>query len=191
MTGSGSGTHATIREGKYARIERERRFLMAGPPPPSAVTGSRRIADRYLLGTRLRLRRADYCDSGACEFEFTQKVAADAPGFVQGLITSTYLSQAEYDCSPHSRPPCCPNTRISVSPLEPFMSSISLCTAWSMADVEFSTDQEAQSFTSSPPVVVAQITIHRRFTGGSLVQVAVTTRVPGPPSTAFKSLQIQ
>src|SRR5947208_1185160 len=46
-----------IREGKYARIERERRFLLADPPPSAAVTGRHRITDRYLPGTRLRLRR--------------------------------------------------------------------------------------------------------------------------------------
>lgn len=48
-----------ICEGKYARAERERRFLMAGPPV-SAVTASRRITDRYLPGTRLRVRRAGH-----------------------------------------------------------------------------------------------------------------------------------
>ena len=47
-------------EGKYAQVERERRFLLTGPPPPPAVTASRRITDRYLPGTRLRLRRIDY-----------------------------------------------------------------------------------------------------------------------------------
>jgi hypothetical protein len=35
-----------IRDGKYARVERERRFLLAGPPPARAVTASRRITDR-------------------------------------------------------------------------------------------------------------------------------------------------
>jgi len=85
------------RAGKYSRVERERRFLLAEAPPVSAVTASRRITDRYLPGTRLRLRRIDYRDSGACEFKFTQKVPAARRGFVQGLITNTYLSAAEYD----------------------------------------------------------------------------------------------
>jgi hypothetical protein len=51
-----------IRGGKYARVERERRFLLAGPPPAPAVTASRRITDRYLPGTRLRLRRVECLD---------------------------------------------------------------------------------------------------------------------------------
>ena len=73
-----------IREGNYARVERERRFLLAGPPPASAVTASRRITDRYLPGTRLRVRRAEWLDGGECEFKLTQKVPAGRPGYVHG-----------------------------------------------------------------------------------------------------------
>ena len=61
-----------IREGKYARIERERRFLLAEPPAAGAVTESRRIIDRYLPGTRLRLRRVDGPDSGAQQFKWVR-----------------------------------------------------------------------------------------------------------------------
>jgi hypothetical protein len=95
MTGPvGARPAELIGDGKYARVERERRFLLAGPPPPPSVA-RRRITDRYLPGTRLRLRRIDYPDSGDCEFTFTQKVPASRPGYVQGLITNTYLSAAE------------------------------------------------------------------------------------------------
>jgi CYTH domain-containing protein len=168
MTESGAGSHAPVREGKYARIERERRFLMTRPPPPSAVTGSRRITDRYLPGTRLRLRRVDYGDSGACEFKFTQKVPAGAPGFVQGLITSTYLSQAEYDLLASLPAAVLSKTRMSVPPLSVDVFDPPLH-GLVMADVEFSTDQEAQSFIP-PSAAVAEITDDPRFTGGSLVQ---------------------
>src|ERR1700729_1819137 len=92
LTGqAGAPPTGPIREGKYARIERERRFLLAGPPPPMAVTGRHRITDRYLPGTRLRLRRIDNLNRGEREFKFTQKVPASRPGYVQGLITNTYL----------------------------------------------------------------------------------------------------
>jgi CYTH domain-containing protein len=156
-----------IREGKYARVERERRFLLAGPPPASAVTRSRRITDRYLPGTRLRLRRVDDRDSGASEFKFTQKVPAGLPGFVQGLITNTYLSAAEYDMLASLPAAPLSKTRLSVPPLavdvfDPPLHGLV------MADVEFSTDQEAQSF-RPPPAVVAEVTDDPRFTGGSLV----------------------
>src|SRR5579884_2200424 len=86
----------TVVAGKYARVERERRFLLAGPPAPSAVTATRLITDLYLTGTRLRLRHAELPGDNS-EFKLTQKIpAARRPGAVQGLITTTYLSSAEY-----------------------------------------------------------------------------------------------
>jgi CYTH domain-containing protein len=165
---AGTPPDEPIREGKYARVERERRFLLAGPPPASAVTASRRITDRYLPGTRLRLRRVDYLDSGACEFKFTQKVPAGRPGYVQGLITNTYLSAAEYDLLASLPADILAKTRLSVPPLsidvfDPPLHGLVL------ADVEFSTDEAAQSFLQ-PPAAIAEVTDDARFTGGSLVR---------------------
>jgi len=168
MTGpAGARPEEPVREGKYARIERERRFLLAGPSPPPAVTARRRITDRYLPGTRLRLRRIDYLDSGECEFKLTQKVPASQPGYVQGLITNTYLSAAEYDLLASLPAAVLSKTRLSVPPLsidifDPPLHGLV------MADVEFSADNEAQSF-PPPPVAVAEVTDDTRFTGGSLV----------------------
>jgi CYTH domain-containing protein len=157
-----------IREGKYARVERERRFLLAGPPPAPAVTASRRITDRYLPGTRLRLRRVDYPHTGACELKFTQKVAAGRPGFVQGLITNTYLSEAEYDLLATLPAEVLSKTRLSVPPVsidvfDPPLHGLV------MADIEFTTDEDAQSF-PLPPAAIAEVTEDTRFTGGSLVR---------------------
>src|SRR5689334_5065174 len=148
MTGrAGALPHEPIGEGKYARIERERRFLLAGPPPAAAVTGRRRITDRYLPGTRLRLRRIEGLHSANCEFKFTQKVPASRPGYVQGLITNTYLSAAEYDLLATLPAAVLSKTRLSVPPLgidifEPPLHGLI------MADVEFSTVSEAPSVVS-------------------------------------------
>ncbi len=169
MTGqAGPPPEEPARESKYARVERERRFLLAGPPLASAVTASRRITDRYLPGTRLRLRRVDHLDSGACEFKLTQKVPASRPGFVQGLITNTYLSAAEYDLLASLPADVLRKTRLSVPPLgidvfDPPLHGLV------MADVEFSTDQAAQSF-PLPPVAIAEVTDDARLTGGNLVR---------------------
>ncbi len=165
---AGHRPQAPVRAGKYARVERERRFLLAAPPSPSAVTGSRRITDRYLPGTRLRLRRVDYGDSRASEFKFTQKVPAGRPGFVRGLITSTYLSAAEHDLLASLPAAVLCKTRLSVPPVsvdvfEPPLHGLV------MADAEFSTDTEARSF-RPPPAAVAEVTDDPRFTGGSLVR---------------------
>jgi CYTH domain-containing protein len=157
-----------IHEGKYARIERERRFLLAGPPPASAVIASRRITDRYLPGTRLRLRRVDHLGSGAREFKLTQEVPAGRPGYIQGLITNTYLTAAEYDLLASLPAEVLSKRRLSVPPLSidvfdpPWHGLV-------IAEAEFSTDEAAQSF-PKPPEAVAELTDDARFTGGSLLR---------------------
>jgi hypothetical protein len=80
------------------------------------VTATRTITDRYLVGTRLRLRRTDWPDGG-CELKLTQKVPVAQPGAVQGLITNTYLSPAEYDLLARLPATLLSKTRFSVPPL--------------------------------------------------------------------------
>ena len=157
-----------IRGGKYARVERERRFLLAGPPSALAVTASRRITDRYLPGTRLRVRRVERLDGGACEFKLTQKVPAGRPGYVQGLITNTYLSAAEYDLLASLPGEVLSKTRLSVPPLgidvfDPPLHGLVL------AEAEFTTDEAAESFLL-PQGAIAEVTDDARFTGGNLVR---------------------
>ena len=113
----------------------------------------------------MRLRRVDHLDTGTCEFKFTQKVPAARPGFVQGLITNTYLSAAEYDLLLAALPDDAgPRRGWSVPPLgidvfDPPLHGLV------MADVEFSTDQAALSF-PLPRVAIAELTddvpVHRR-----------------------------
>jgi CYTH domain-containing protein len=157
-----------VRAGKYARVERERRFLLAGPPPASAVTARRRITDRYLPGTRLRLRRVECSGSGTCQFKLTQKVPVGQPGYLQGLITNTYLSAAEYDLLTSLPGDVLSKMRLSVPPLgidvfDPPLHGLVL------AEAEFTTDEAAQSF-PVPPAAIAEVTDDIRFTGGCLAQ---------------------
>jgi len=154
--------------GKYARVERERRFLLAAPPPLSAVAGSRRITDRYLPGTRLRLRRVDWLESGTCEFKFTQKVPGDSPGHARGLITSIYLSQAEYDVLAALPAAVLTKTRISFPPLGVDVFGPPLH-GLVLAEAEFGTDEEALAF-PVPSDAVAEVTDDPRFTGGNLAR---------------------
>src|SRR5262245_64938384 len=82
---------------KYARPERERRFLLAGLPSGSPVA-TVRIEDRYIEGTRLRLRKMTSIDrNGAMtgeQYKLAQKLPA--PDGSPGLITNVYLSAAEH-----------------------------------------------------------------------------------------------
>ncbi|WP_051967687.1 CYTH domain-containing protein [Kitasatospora mediocidica] len=159
---------ASERAGKYALVERERRFLLAGAPQASDAHEVRRITDRYLTGTRLRLRRVDHPAPGRPEFKLTQKVPADRPGPVQGTITNTYLSQAEYDVFATLPAAVLTKTRLSFPPLgvdvfDPPLHGLVL------AEAEFSTDEESDAF-EPPAGIVAEVTGDPRFTGGRLVR---------------------
>jgi CYTH domain-containing protein len=159
---------APIREGKYARIERERRFLLTGPPVASTVVAARRITDRYLSGTRLRLRMSRHIDTGNYEYKLTQKIPTDAPGPIQGLITNTYLSRAEYDVLAGLPATVLSKTRLSVPPMGIDIFDGSL-TGLIMAEAEFTSDATAAAFVP-PAYCAAEVTDDPRFTGGRLVQ---------------------
>jgi CYTH domain-containing protein len=78
-------------EGRYARTERERRFLVRRLPPD--LGRPRRIEDRYLDGTRLRLRHVREGEESV--FKLTQKVRR-AGGPADVAITNTYLTAEEH-----------------------------------------------------------------------------------------------
>ena len=170
MMDKAGGVHGQrVHPGKYARVERERRFLLAEPPAPATVTATRMITDRYLAGTRLRLRRVESPDGG-CELKLTQKVPLARPGAVQGLITNTYLSAAEYGLLAALPAAVLTKTRFSVPPLgvDVFDGHLQ---GLVLAEVEFTTDEKARSFVP-PPECVAEVTDDARFTGGRLVTTA-------------------
>ncbi|WP_416982723.1 hypothetical protein [Streptomyces sp. T028] len=161
-----------LHPGKYARVERERRFLLAAPPERSAVTVTRAITDRYVTGTRLRLRRAVFTD-GRRELKLTQKVpVVPVPqrGAVQGLITNTYLSSAEYDVLAALPGVQLSKTRLSVPPLGVDVFDGRL-RGLVLAEAEFTSDEEARSFVP-PAACVAEVTDDVRFTGGRLVHAS-------------------
>lgn len=80
---------------KYAKLENERRFLVdAGRLPDLAGLPFRRIEDRYIIGTRLRLRSMTDSVTGARELKFCKKYQSADP--VSGPVTNLYLSEAEH-----------------------------------------------------------------------------------------------
>jgi CYTH domain-containing protein len=151
--------------GKYARIERERRFLLAALPSTGQPTIARRITDHYLSGTSLRLRHIR--GHGGDQYKLTQKIPATHPGPVQGLITNIYLSQAEHDRLVTALPgEPLSKTRYSIPPLgidvfDPPLHGLVI------GEAEFSTDAEMLAF-QPPGYTQAEITSDPRFTGGRL-----------------------
>ena len=77
---------------KYSQPECERRFLIAAPP---LIAGAGRLLeDRYLAGTRLRLRRETGADGAVAIWKVAQKYGAVAPGVEP--MTNLYLTAAEH-----------------------------------------------------------------------------------------------
>ena len=150
---------------KYARIERERRFLLAAPP---ATGGARavRITDRYLVGTRLRLRRA--VEGEQVVYKFTQKIPD--PAGPLGLITTMYLTAEEYEVLVALPALELTKVRYSLPPLvvDAFEGGLSgLC----LAEAEFDSEIESAAYTP-PKFVVSEVTGDPRFRGGDLVETS-------------------
>ena len=81
---------------KYAKIELERRWLVDPAARPSlTAVPSTLIEDRYIDGTRMRLRVMLRPDSGETKWKLTKKY--DAPDPAARPIVTTYLTQAEFD----------------------------------------------------------------------------------------------
>ena len=148
---------------KYARPEWERRFLLAGPLPGTPVK-SAEITDRYLLGTRLRLRRTVETAAGETRtfYKLTQKIPAPDGG--PGLITTVYLDAAEYERLSSLPAAVLRKTRLSIPPLGVDVFAPPLAGLY-LAEAEFDSAAELQAF-AVPICAVAEVTHDPRFTGG-------------------------
>jgi len=153
---------------KYARRELERRFLLTEVPPTPGVIRTAVITDRYIAGTRFRLRRSieRSAESTATVYKLTQKIPADDGG--PGLITTMYLSEAEFDAFSKLPGDVLTKTRLSIPPFgidvfDPPLDGLIL------AEAEFETEEEMLAF-GAPRFAVADVTADPRFTGGRLVR---------------------
>ena len=87
------------RLGKYACLELERRYLLRKLPSDLAEQANGwLIVDRYIVDTRLRLRRMIEMESGKIVFKFGQKYRASSQNGVETTMTNMYLDEEEFDC---------------------------------------------------------------------------------------------
>ncbi len=154
------------KETKYAVREWERRFLLAALPA-AAATRVARIADRYVDGTRIRLRRS-VVDGPAPTYKLTQKIPA--PDGRLSLTTTMYLDEPEYTALTALPAGTLTKTRHSVPPLGVDVFDGPLA-GLVLAEAEFAGEREAASF--DPPLpVVAEVTADLRFSGGRLARTS-------------------
>jgi CYTH domain-containing protein len=153
---------------KYALVERERRFLLAASPVGIPI---RRwlIEDRYLRGTRIRLRRmTDLDEAAGVTYKLTQKIPT--AGGRPGLITTMYLSAAEYAVLVTVPADTLRKIRSSFPPLGVDMFEGPL-RGLVLAEAEFENAADEARF--RPPVpVVGEVTMDPRFAGGFLVTLS-------------------
>ncbi len=79
-------------EGRYAHVEREQRWVARAVPPGALRPAA--IIDRYISGTRLRLRRSE--SAGEVVFKLGQKIRSDPSDPEVLKLTNLYLSAEEY-----------------------------------------------------------------------------------------------
>src|SRR5499426_4072160 len=85
-----------VPDSKYARIERERRYLLQDLPEGlSRADHHLQITDNYITGTRLRLRKVRDPRTNKWVVKFTQKFAPDPTDLSRTIITNTYLNATE------------------------------------------------------------------------------------------------
>ena len=154
---------------KYARVEIERRFLLAGVPDGAEISAVHEIDDRYLDGTRLRLRRMARV-GGATQLKLTQKLPEPDGGARQGALTTIYLSEAEHAALAGMPAAALSKSRLSIAPygVDVFHGALA---GLFLAEVEFASVEAAAALVPAA-FCRAEVTADRRFTGGELVRAS-------------------
>jgi CYTH domain-containing protein len=172
----GTAADVSAKLDKYARVERERRFLLTELPPSLRVNDPhRQIFDNYITGTRLRLRKIRDPLKREWTWKLTQKFARDGEDYSRTYITNIYLSQYEYEVFSvfegnelrKNRYPFDHNgRRFSI---DVFLGALH---GLILAEIEFETDEEMLSLTA-PDFVAREVTNDPLFTGGHLAYTTI------------------
>lgn len=154
---------------KYARIERERRFLLERFPADAKVHRTRYIRDYYIEGTTLRLREQRDDNDGPL-FKLTQKIPAPDSGAQQGWITSLYLKEEEFRLLLQLPSAKLDKIRYSVPPfgIDVFEGPLQ---GLILAEAEFDSASSADAL-KLPAFIQREVTADPRFAGGELVRTS-------------------
>jgi len=163
-----------VPESKYARVERERRYLL--PDLPEGLTRADhhfQITDNYISGTRLRLRKVRDPRTNKWIVKFTQKFAAKPHDLSRTIITNSYLNATEAETLSIFE---ANEIRKNRYPFEfegrKFSVDMFLGDLFGLvlAEVSFETDEELDGF-AKPPFAIAEVTNNEIFSGGKLSEL--------------------
>lgn len=166
--------NVVIPASKYARVERERRFLLNDLPAGLARTDPHlQITDNYITGTRLRIRKVRDPGTNKWTVKFTQKFAPNPADPSRTLITNIYLSALEaetlsmFDANEIRKNRYYfdfDGRRFSV---DMFLGDL---LGLVLAETAFESDEDMQGF-ATPPFALADVTDSELFTGGKLAEL--------------------
>jgi CYTH domain-containing protein len=161
-------------ESKYARVERERRYLLQDLPEGlTRASPHVQITDNYITGTRLRIRKVRDPQTNKWTVKFTQKFAPDSSDLSRTIITSIYLNAMEaeslrmFDANEIRK-----NRYWFAFEGRKFSVDMFLGDLFGLvlAEVSFESEEELDSF-PKPPFAIADVTNHELFTGGKLCEL--------------------
>jgi CYTH domain-containing protein len=162
-------------ESKYARSERERRYLLHDLPEGlTRASPHVQITDNYLTGTRLRLRKVRNPQTNKWTVKLTQKFAPNPSDLARTTITNIYLSALETELLAVSDANEIRKNRYWFEfegrkfSVDMFLGDLF---GLVLAEVSFETDEELDNY-ARPPFAIAEVTNHELFTGGKLCELS-------------------
>src|SRR5436190_5257539 len=166
--------NVVIPESKYARVERERRYLLRDLPEGlTRADHHLQITDSYITGTRLRIRKVRDPKTNKWIVKFTQKFAPDPADFSRTLITNIYLNALEAETLSIFEANEIRKNRYYFDfegrrfSIDMFLGDL---LGLVLAETGFTTDEEMRAF-QTPPFALADVTNNEIFTGGKLCEL--------------------
>jgi len=161
-------------ESRYARVERERRYLLQDLPEGLTRADQHlQITDNYITGTRLRLRKVRDPRSNKWTIKFTQKFAPNPGDFSRTIITNIYLNALEaetfavFDTNEIRKNRYTFEFEGRKFSVDMFLGDLF---GLVLAETTFDTDEELDAF-AKPAFAVADVTSNELFTGGKLCEL--------------------
>jgi CYTH domain-containing protein len=166
--------NTVVPESKYARVERERRYLLADLPEGlTRADPHLQITDNYITGTRLRLRKVREPRTNKWTVKFTQKFAPNPEDLSRTIITNTYLNALEAETlSVFNSNEIRKNRYYFEFEGRRFAVDMFLGDLFGLvlAEVSFDTDEELDQF-AKPAFALAEVTDDAVFSGGKLCEL--------------------
>jgi CYTH domain-containing protein len=163
-----------VPESKYARLERERRYLLQDLPEGlTRASPHVQITDNYITGTRLRLRKVRDPMTNKWTVKFTQKFAINPKDLSRTLITNTYLNAQEAEILSVFEANEIRKNRYPFEyegrkfGIDMFLGGLF---GLVLAEVSFDTDEVLESF-SKPQFALVEVTNNELFSGGKLCEL--------------------